>query len=59
VGPYRLANSITARAGRNEATTEEMRNAMIQYRTLFDALMGTTAAGSLSPTPAVGQRIVA
>jgi hypothetical protein len=36
-----------------------MRNAMIQYRTLFDALMGTTAAGSLAPTPAVGQRIVA
>jgi hypothetical protein len=28
------------RAGRNEATTEELRTAMIQYRTLFDALLG-------------------
>jgi hypothetical protein len=59
VGPYRLANTITARAGRNEATTEEMRNAMIQYRTLFDALMGTTAAGTLAQSPAAAQRIVA
>jgi hypothetical protein len=40
VGPYRQANSIAARAGRNEATTEELRSAMIQYRTLFDALLG-------------------
>jgi hypothetical protein len=40
VAPYRLANAITMRAGRNEATTEELRTAMIQYRTLFDALLG-------------------
>jgi hypothetical protein len=40
VGPYRQANSIASRAGRNEATTEELRSAMIQYRTLFDALLG-------------------
>ncbi len=40
VGPYRVANSITGRAGKNEATTEELRTAMIQYRTLFDALLG-------------------
>jgi FtsZ-interacting cell division protein ZipA len=44
VEPYRLANSITARAGRNEATTEELRSAMIQYRTLFDALLETNTA---------------
>jgi hypothetical protein len=41
VGPYRQANSIASRAGRNEATTEELRSAIIQYRTLFDALLGT------------------
>jgi hypothetical protein len=41
VAPYRLANGITSRAGRNEASTEELRTAMIQYRTLFDALLGT------------------
>jgi len=44
VEPYRLANVITARAGRNEATTEELRTAMIQYRTLFDALLETNTA---------------
>jgi lipopolysaccharide export LptBFGC system permease protein LptF len=60
VGPYRVANSITARAGRNEATTEELRNAMIQYRTLFDALLGTTVAATLDQTaPVLPQRIVA
>ena len=59
VGPYRLANSITVRAGRNEATTEEMRSAMIQYRTLFDALLGTTAATTVPQTNSVAQRIVA
>lgn len=60
VGPYRLANSITDRAGRNEATTEELRNAMIQYRTLFEALLGTTAAATLDQTaPVIQQRIVA
>jgi len=59
VGPYRLANSITARAGRNEATTEELRNAMIQYRTLFDALLGTTTVESREQAPVVQQRIVA
>jgi hypothetical protein len=59
VGPYRLANSITARAGRNEATTEELRNAMIQYRTLFDALLGTTTDAPVGQIPVVQQRIVA
>jgi hypothetical protein len=44
VEPYRLAHGITWRAGRNEATTEELRSAMIQYRTLFDALLETDTA---------------
>ncbi|MGD0628287.1 MAG: hypothetical protein ABR987_02985 [Terracidiphilus sp.] len=44
VAPYRLANVITMRAGKNEATTEELRTAMIQYRTLFDALLGAKPA---------------
>lgn len=42
VGPYRQANSIALRAGRNEATTEELRTAIIEYRTLFDALLGAS-----------------
>lgn len=39
--PYRRANAIVAKAGRNEATTEELRSAMILYRALFDELVQT------------------
>jgi len=41
VDSYRSANAIAARAGKNEATTEELRTAMIHYRALFDDLLGT------------------
>lgn len=37
--PYRRANAIVAMAGRNEATTEELRSAMILYRALFHELV--------------------
>ena len=36
---YRRAYGITARAGKNEATTEELRSAMILYRAIFDDLV--------------------
>ena len=39
VEPYRRANAIVARAGKNEATTEELRNAMILYRALLEELL--------------------
>jgi hypothetical protein len=39
VEPYRRANSITVRAGKNEATTEELRSAMIIYRALIEELL--------------------
>ena len=35
---YRLAHGIAVRTGRTEATTEELRTAMIQYRDIFDEL---------------------
>jgi hypothetical protein len=38
---YRLANAIAVRPGRDEATTEELRTAMIQYRAIFDELLQT------------------
>jgi hypothetical protein len=38
---YRLANAIAVRPGRVEATTEELRTAMIQYRAIFDELLQT------------------
>ena len=39
MGNYRQAHSVADRPGRVEATTEELRAAMIQYRTLFDELI--------------------
>lgn len=39
VESYRRANIITQSAGRNEATTEELRTAMIYYRALFEELL--------------------
>ena len=35
---YRVAHGIAIRPGRVEATTEELRTAMIQYRAIFDEL---------------------
>ncbi|MGA2216440.1 MAG: hypothetical protein ABSG51_00020 [Terracidiphilus sp.] len=43
VGPYRTAHDVTLRAARNEATTEELRNAILHYRALFDELLQITA----------------
>lgn len=42
VDPYRSAHEITLRAARNEATTEELRTAIIHYRALFDELLQIT-----------------
>jgi hypothetical protein len=35
---YRLSNAITVRPGRADASTEELRTAMIQYRIIFEEL---------------------
>jgi len=43
VEPCRRANSLTVRAGKNEATTEELRSAMILYRALAEELLQTEA----------------
>lgn len=36
---YRVAHSIAVRSGEAEASTEEQRTAMIQYRNIFDDLL--------------------
>ena len=36
---YRSAHAIALRVGKNEATTEELRTAMIHYRSLFEELV--------------------
>ncbi len=40
---YRSAHEIALRVGKNEATTEELRNAMIHYRSLFEELVQVPA----------------
>ena len=39
---YRTAHDIAQRAGRGEASTEDLRQALIHYRALFDDLLETT-----------------
>lgn len=39
---YRIAHDIAARTTRGEATTEDQRQAMVHYRTLFNDLLGTS-----------------
>jgi len=43
VDSYRTAHAVTVNAARNEATTEELRTAMIYYRELLDELLQTHA----------------
>ncbi|MEW9533633.1 hypothetical protein [Microbispora sp. NPDC049125] len=40
---YRKAHEISSRAARQDATTEELRQAMVHYRALFQELLGETA----------------
>ncbi|MGB8772141.1 MAG: hypothetical protein WCC92_21205 [Candidatus Korobacteraceae bacterium] len=42
---YRSAHDIALRLGRDEASTEDMRNAMIHYRSLFDELVQMQPVG--------------
>lgn len=50
---YHKAHDIAVRHGRGEATTEDLRQAMIHYRALFDNLVGVAApAGAREPEPA-------
>lgn len=46
VGLYREAAAIAHRSRSNEATTEELRQAMVHYRTLFESLSGREAAAA-------------
>jgi hypothetical protein len=46
LGNYRSAHAIAVRQTRGQASTEELRQAMIQYRTLFDELVGAPEMAS-------------
>ncbi|WP_329376582.1 hypothetical protein OG625_03470 [Streptomyces sp. NBC_01351] len=38
---YRAAHEVNSRSTKGQATTEELRGAMVHYRALFDELVGT------------------
>jgi FtsZ-interacting cell division protein ZipA len=44
VEQYRLAHDIAVRDEAGQATTEELRQAMVNYRSLFEDLLSTTSA---------------
>jgi hypothetical protein len=52
VSNYRAAQAIAVRDARGEADTEELRKAVVHYRTLFDELLGV-APTKASAAPAV------
>jgi hypothetical protein len=49
---YRAAHDIAVRHGRGEAGTEELRQAMIHYRALFEALVHENASAAKESEPA-------
>jgi len=46
---YHKAHEIAVRHGRGEASTEDLRQAMIHYRALFDNLVGAQAPAESAP----------
>jgi hypothetical protein len=46
LGHYRQAHEISSRAAHQEASTEELRQAMVHYRALFEELLATSGSGS-------------
>ncbi|MFE3451803.1 hypothetical protein ACFXJ8_23055 [Nonomuraea sp. NPDC059194] len=48
---YRRAHEISGRAARKEATTEELRQAMVHYRALFEELLRDEAPHSTRQEP--------
>jgi hypothetical protein len=40
VGNYRAAHEIVLRHGKGQASTEDLRKAMVHFRSLFDELLG-------------------
>jgi hypothetical protein len=44
VGNYRAAHEIVLRHAKGQSTTEDLRRAMVHFRSLFDELLGVKAA---------------
>jgi len=52
VSNYRAAQVIAARDAGGEADTEELRKAVVHYRTLFDELLDVAPDAATAPSPA-------
>jgi len=52
VANYLAAHEISERSGRNAATTEELRRAMLHYRSLFDELLVVAVVRERAGEPA-------
>ena len=50
LGHYRDAHEISGLSDRGEATTEQLRQAVVHYRTLFSELLGTDATPGVAST---------
>jgi hypothetical protein len=48
VSNYRAAHAIALKEGRGEASTEDLRQAMVHYRSLFDELLGADTPAARS-----------
>jgi hypothetical protein len=53
VSNYRAARAIAMRDERGEASTEELRRALVHYRELFQELLEVEEPAVIDPTPAV------
>jgi hypothetical protein len=51
VGAYRAARTIAVKGSRREADTEELRRALVHYRTLFSELLETRSIPAVEQTP--------
>ena len=51
VNNYRAAQRIVSLDQRGEASTEDLRKAVVHFRALFDELLGTTTREQLAPAP--------
>jgi hypothetical protein len=54
VESYRSAHNVASIASRGEASTEELRGAMLHYRSLFDELVKIDKSADVHPMPARG-----
>jgi hypothetical protein len=55
---YRSAHDIVVRHGRNEASTEDLRNAMVHYRSLFEDLLNRGSEHSADAEETAAERHV-